>query len=291
MSGDVGEHGRPQCLQGRFVGEGWQGVHKTGSGGAPLPISRVWLLHIYPNPVFFLPLSDFIPPAFFAGIKPHRFMPTANMGLTEPTVGADNDTWGDELNDSLDLVDAHDHTTGKGVKVPTSGININADLEHNNYNLTEVKSVRFENQASNLASGSDLRCLYVKSNELYWNTSSGTAVKLTLGTGINSAGIATNAYESQSVSGHLTIDASDDFDLLLVSTASARNITLPLAANVTAGRRFIIKDITGSAATNNITIVRSGSDTIEGVSGNKTLQTNYGAWQIVSNGSNAWWLV
>lgn len=80
----------------------------------------------------------------------------------------------------------------------------------------------------------------------------------------------------------------DSDDVLNVSTASARTINLPTAA---VKRILIIKDITGSAQTNNITLDPAGSDTVEGLTANKILQTNYGAWTLVSDGGTAWWMV
>lgn len=215
---------------------------------------------------------------------------TVNLGLTLPTVGGDTDAWGTELNTNLTIIDTNCFSPNN--PVVSSAITINGDLSFNqSYNLTNLKSLRLYNQASTLSSGSDVKCLYVSGSELYWNTSSGTAVKLTSGTGINAAGIATNVYTVQAVSGNIAIGASDTFDLLLTSTAAARSITLPLANAVAAGRRYKVKDITGSAQTNNITIIRSGSDSIEGIAGNKTLATNFGAWELVSDGSSAWYLL
>lgn len=217
-------------------------------------------------------------------------MATPNLGLIKPNVGADLDAWGEELNTCLDTIDSDCFSANN--PVTTSGINIDADLSFNDdYHATNLKSIRFTNQDSNLASSSDVLDLYATDNELYWNTASGTPVKLTSGTAINAAGITTNTYTVQSVAGNLTIDAADTFDLLLVSTAATRSITLPLASGVAAGRRYKLKDITGSAQTNNITVIRSGSDSIEGVSGNKILQTNFGAWELVSDGSAAWYLL
>lgn len=71
--------------------------------------------------------------------------------------------------------------------------------------------------------------------------------------------------------------------LYLVDTSSARTINLPAPAN---NAYIIVKDITGSASSNNITIARNGSESIDGVAGNKTLDLDYGGWIIVSDGTD-----
>ena len=43
-------------------------------------------------------------------------------------------------------------------------------------------------------------------------------------------------------------------DVLLVDTSAARTIEMPNITDSTVGRMYVIKDIVGSAATNNITI-------------------------------------
>lgn len=112
-------------------------------------------------------------------------MPTLpNMALITPTQGGDSGTWDDKINAALALVDAHDHTSGKGVRVPVAGVNINADLAMGAYGLTGLGKAAFSAVAA-LASGS--KTLFVSSadNELYWRTNGGTNVKLTLGSSIN----------------------------------------------------------------------------------------------------------
>jgi hypothetical protein len=69
--------------------------------------------------------------------------------------------------------------------------------------------------------------------------------------------------------------------LILVDTSSARTIT-PMAAPDT-GRLYIIKDATGSAATNNITITPSGKN-IDGAA-SATMNINYGSATIIYNGT------
>ncbi len=107
-----------------------------------------------------------------------------NLGIVLPSLGGDAGTWDDELNAAWGLVDAHDHTPGKGIAVPTAGININANLPMGGYGLTSLGQASFA-ALSTPSAGS--KVLYVDSadNELYWITSAGTRVKLTSGTSIN----------------------------------------------------------------------------------------------------------
>lgn len=76
----------------------------------------------------------------------------------------------------------------------------------------------------------------------------------------------------------------------VTSTASARTITLYAANAVAAGTILIIKDESGAAATNAITIARAGSDTIDGAT-SKVINTNYGSVTIYSNGSAAFFTI
>lgn len=90
---------------------------------------------------------------------------------------------------------------------------------------------------------------------------------------------------TQTVSSNITL--SDSNKVYFVNTSSARSLQLPTPV---AGLNFIIKDITGSANTNNITLVRNSSEQIEGVSASKVLQTNWGSWRVISDGTN-WYLI
>lgn len=81
-----------------------------------------------------------------------------------------------------------------------------------------------------------------------------------------------------------TIGTSDLY--LNVDTSAARTINLPAPS----ARRIIhIKDTSGSANTNAITLVRNASENIEGIASSRLLQTNWGQWTIVSDGTN-WFL-
>jgi hypothetical protein len=220
-------------------------------------------------------------------------MPTTpNMLLLLPvptvTLGP---LWASEINAALTLVDSHDHTTGKGQRVPTNGININANLPFNDWHLNSVKSTRYNDNASALIDPNDVRNIYAVNGDLYYNNGTGTPIQITSGTSVlaSSDGI-TRAYEQEVVgSSPLTIHPSDTFSLLSVeSNAAAITINLPSCAAVQAGRIYTIADVDGNAAVNNITIVPNGSDTINNVAANKVLSVNSQYIQMVSDGTNNW---
>ncbi len=111
-----------------------------------------------------------------------------NIGLTQPTLGGDSGTWDDELNDNHALIDAHNHTSGKGLQVPTLGININADLTFGGlYAPINLHRITFASITA-IASG-NAQSLFVSSadNELYWRNHSGVNVKLTAANALNVA--------------------------------------------------------------------------------------------------------
>lgn len=72
-----------------------------------------------------------------------------------------------------------------------------------------------------------------------------------------------------------------------VDTTSARTIQLPVA---TQGLRFTIKDISGLAGTNNITVLQNAAETIDGLAASRILSTNWGSWTFIGDGTN-WWMV
>lgn len=89
-----------------------------------------------------------------------------------------------------------------------------------------------------------------------------------------------------SVSSNVTLTA---FAIHLVSTASARNLTLPSSPST--GTKITIKDVTGSANVNNITIVRAASETIEGASASYTMDQTYQCLVLVADASGNWWIL
>lgn len=78
----------------------------------------------------------------------------------------------------------------------------------------------------------------------------------------------------------------NDYIIEYTSLTTGRTVTLPTAVGIT-GQEYIIKDGTGGAATNNITIATTSAQTIDG-SSTKVINSNYGVVRLYSNGAN--WL-
>jgi hypothetical protein len=111
-----------------------------------------------------------------------------NLNLTLPTRGAPGSgLWGDTEDSNLALLDAHDHSSGKGVRIKTAGISIDADLSFSSlYAPTALNRITFSSVA---ALSSNNKSLFVSDadNELYWRSNAGANVKLTSGSSLNVA--------------------------------------------------------------------------------------------------------
>ena len=114
--------------------------------------------------------------------------PNMNLLLPVPTV-TPGPTYASENNEAFDLVDSHDHTPGKGVPIPSNGININNDLPYNGYNAASLRSTQFQTQVAPLSLPSDLSMLYVVNGNLYYNNQIGQQIQLTSGASLNASSI------------------------------------------------------------------------------------------------------
>lgn len=72
--------------------------------------------------------------------------------------------------------------------------------------------------------------------------------------------------------------------LIAVDTSLARSIVLPTAASGNTGVNYVVKDATGSAGANNITVTVNGGGNIDG-GASSTINTNYGSARYYSNGT------
>lgn len=137
---------------------------------------------------------------------------TPNMNLRTPTIGVDSGmTWEQAINYNSGILDTHNHTSGSGVPIPPSGLNMNADLPMQGQNITALRSTRFNAQGSPLAGVADLGCLYVSGVDLYFNDENGNQIQMTSGGSVNatSSGISSG-----------TATASFSASILVVNSAS-----------------------------------------------------------------------
>lgn len=217
---------------------------------------------------------------------------TPNMTLVLPSVLVrSGPLYASDLNTAMEGVDAHTHEPGKGVRVPSAGLNINADLPFGGFNATSLRTARFNDQASLPANANDLACTFSYGGNLYWRNAAGDYVQITSGALLNSSALLNSVYTVRRISSNHVIAAADTYTLYLVDTSSgAVAITLPESISVPDGRFIEIKDINGTAGANAISLGTVGADSIDGQSG-ETLKVPWGQWRLYSNtGSRRWHL-
>lgn len=150
--------------------------------------------------------------------------------------------------------------------------------------------------------GADIRALVRASNS---STGTCTALQLTATGGDSNYGLVIDDGDGDSGFGTLTpvsgvdiqtsmgwqrrgvaadANTADDIIVGVTNTAAARTITLDTDDTVD-GRVIIIKDESGGAGTNNITIDTEGAETIDG-SASVTITANYGVVRVYSDGTN-----
>lgn len=81
--------------------------------------------------------------------------------------------------------------------------------------------------------------------------------------------------------------ATDYYIAKTAITGGGDTLVLPAAATVGAGKIYKIKDVTGTAATNNLTISPTGGDTIE-LGATFTMNINGGSSEFISDGVSNW---
>lgn len=215
-------------------------------------------------------------------------MATPNMSLDLPTVSVTlGPTWASELNAALELVDSHDHTSGKGIPIRTAALDIDADLSLEDFRLINASSLELVSGASPVSGVGFENSISAASGDLYWTNSSGVAVQITTGNSIVAPTATFNGLEYLDVSVDLILSAGNTAVILAVDCSAPRTITLPLANTVPAGRFYVIKDATLQSETNTLTIAAAGSDTIDGLS-SVTITSDGGSVVVAGDGTSAW---
>jgi hypothetical protein len=86
-----------------------------------------------------------------------------------------------------------------------------------------------------------------------------------------------------------TTASTTDYFIGVDTTSNAVDLRLPPAASLLDGQTFIVKDEGGVSHTNNITILASGSQTIDGQN-SVVLKSSFASLQLYCNGSNKYFV-
>ncbi len=106
---------------------------------------------------------------------------STNMLLPVPVVGVESGPqWATDINNCLGIIDQHNHSSGSGVQITPSGLNINSDLTMGGYNLTTARTLRLQSQSALFSpTSTDLGCLYEIVNDLYYRDGVGNQIRIT----------------------------------------------------------------------------------------------------------------
>ena len=222
---------------------------------------------------------------------------TTFMNLVLPTPGERlGPTWATDINTALTRIDQHDHSS-IGKKLGVAALTIDADLDFSpgtsDYATLNKKYSGFTNNSGTLASASFPASIFVTGGNLFYNNSTGGQVQLTDGAALSSTGVSAiqfakfaDTLSSSSSTSPDTINVSDNAAYYVCDTSSTEVfVRLPAASGAAAGRFFVIKDISGAASTNNITVQVSGTDTIDGAS-THVIASNFGSATFISRGNS-----
>ena len=151
---------------------------------------------------------------------------TPNMNLTVPGIGTElGPQWANDLNSDLSIVDSHNHSTGQGVQITPSGININSDLGFNGNSASNVSDIILGPQSGNPASNF---AIYAKGVDLYYTDGNGNHVQITSGGGVNgSPGSISNLMSPASAS-YISASGTFQWQQDVSTAANMDNATIVL---------------------------------------------------------------
>lgn len=176
---------------------------------------------------------------------------TPNMNLVVSTINVDSGlVWEENLNSSLLIIDGHNHSPGYGAQINPTGLNINTNLPMGGNNLTLVRSINFQSQASPLNLAADVGCLYVSGADLYYNDENGNHVQITSGGNVNatSSGISSGTATASFVSSVLVVNAASN------TPANIQGASLLLGNNVAASKFLTLSPPSAMAANFSLTL-------------------------------------
>lgn len=164
---------------------------------------------------------------------------TPYMGLSLPTPGLSVPDWAGLLNTAFSLLDSHDHSAGHGLQVPSAGININADLTFNGFNLTQARTLRLQQQAAAPALAADAGAIYATTaGDLWFNNGAGQHVQITSGAALSAASLGGISGLGGTSAGSAYSNSTKTFTFTQAANQSALLDAGPLVIHDTAASAF-----------------------------------------------------
>jgi hypothetical protein len=248
---------------------------------------------------------------------------TTNMALILPTPGERlGPTWASDLNTALTTIDSHNHSPGQGAQIGVDGITIDGNLDFNKfvgavYPAINMKYLSWVRQTAHPGVNNGLYSYGVSTGtdgDLWFRNNNGVNIQVTAGTAVNvPAGTnAANVLRKGDISTFggtgvigspkemmTTGPTAQDGVVYNITPGAAYYINLPLGGSTGSeeGRLFVIKDVSGTAATNNILIgvqgydfatASGGTQSIEGGLKYVTMNSNYAAIYFWYDGASVW---
>jgi hypothetical protein len=222
-------------------------------------------------------------------------MITPYMSLTIPTVGSSGTSgpqYAIDINQCLQVLDAHDHTPGNGQQIPVEGLNINDNLDLGGYALIGVDFTTYSAQSAPL---SELTSVYVVNDDLYYTDGQGNQIRLTLSGQVNTAagnisglsapataayvaGTGTFVWESNT-----NVAATMDFGSFIIRdmVASGNGVTVSVPSGLSADYSLTLPGSLPSGAAGLLLTNNSGTQTyLNRGAANTVLRVNSGGTNI-----------
>lgn len=159
-----------------------------------------------------------------------------------------------------------------------SGITLTSASDY----VTIASAISFEN----VGAGQQIAVSTASTNPLQLRSIEGDTNRITVSVGGAGNTIVVTHEQGYASTGLAAYNASaGDRVIGVTNTGSAVTVTLSAIANLPAGDFVIVKDESGGAATNNITVQGSGGELIDGAA-TYVISTNYGFVLLYSNGTN-----
>jgi hypothetical protein len=246
---------------------------------------------------------------------------TSNMALILPTPGERlGPTWASDLNTALTTIDSHNHSPGQGAQIGVDGITIDGNLDFNKsvgavFPAINMKYLSWVRQTAHpginnglysygVSTGTDGDLWFRNNNGVNIQVTAGTAVNVPAGTNaanvLNKGNLSTTSGTG-AISTPKLLDTSTDSGVVYnVSPGASYYISLPQGGSVGCGegRLIIVKDVSGTAATNNIQVgvfdtnhstgTSTSTNRIEGGLFIDTINSNYAAVYYWYDGANTW---